>query len=193
MRLRARIAIALCALFVVGPAATVPAHAALPVPTLSDVLSLSGCADVTPPIGLGSSTGSFSTGPCNAPFDAATYCVGMSDPGVPPEEALEVEPPINCAWTVSGGSYNNIVCGTGFAGGFLNIAAGPESGSGPFSIVFVAGEGVSASTAVNEGDSQPGTAAGTVSIIPSGGNCDTGITQFFFVGNAAIFDAAGSG
>jgi len=89
---------------------------------------------------------------------------------------------------VSTGSYSNIACGTGNVTGTSTVTSttvivsldGGENGSVNYSILFVAGVGVLTGTA-NDGD----TTVGVVDIVPTGGNCVTGVTQFNAQGAAA--------
>jgi len=88
---------------------------------------------------------------------------------------------------VSSGSYSSIACGTGNVSGTSTVTSttavsldGGENGTVTFNILFIAGVGVLTGTA-NDGD----TTVGVVDIIPTGGNCLTGVQQFNAQGAAA--------
>lgn len=79
----------------------------------------------------------------------------------------------------SSGTFHNIVCGTGSAAGTATVSAGgllpsaEQTETITYSITFVAGVGLLTGSS-SDGD----TTAGVVSIIPTGGNCVQGVTQF---------------
>jgi hypothetical protein len=142
-KLLAAAGLAFGAALAVAPGAV---HAQLPPPfvtpplppagTVSDVLAFSGFATIVPPsspcgnyvcVMGGSGTFNFSS----------SACAGVSD-GEPVPEALAA-----CSISVTGGTFQNVVCGTGHAGGTATITGepeGPENAS--FDIDFAATVGV---------------------------------------------------
>jgi hypothetical protein len=199
MKVKARFLAAVSAVAIVTPGLGAPvAHAdpPLPIPTVSDVINVAGCADVNPPLQTVGGGGTFQKGDCNPPFDALTFCEVTSDPGLldtPP--AVELVP-VRCDFSSTFGTYDNIVCGTGQAHGGNVSITGPESFSGPFDILFAGGEGVFVSNHITEDPGTPGAyeadGYGTVSILPSGGNCVAGVTQFYFAANIVVVDRPNS-
>lgn len=81
--------------------------------------------------------------------------------------------------TVTNGTYTNTVCGTGTASGTADLSAG-MSGSVTFSITFAAGEGSGSASGTISGSN--GSVSGgftiAVNIVPTGGDCATGVSQF---------------
>jgi hypothetical protein len=177
MKHRIKIALVATALTLAGAGFTTPAHAAQ---GYSDTLVISGCVATNPPVLPTPNPGEF-TGPvgCNAPFNVVPpVCVGVSDS----DGAVSLPNPGeagNCTIGPIHGIYSNVVCGTGTAGGTVEITESDGStDTYSFSIVFAAGQGV----IVVNGGSDDGTeiGAGVVDILPSGGDCVNGVTQFRF-------------
>jgi hypothetical protein len=178
---------------------------------LSDIVAFRGCTNVLTPAvplvgGPGGSYGFGSDSACNPPFNTVpNLCTGISDPG---DGSLPggVEAPANCT-IHAGGSYSNIVCGTGTTGSppsfadsatvwaddppSVNNTATAAYATIKYSIVFVAGVGVIVGTST-EADSvtlQPVSVLGVVQITPTGGDCVNGVTQFVATGVTALLDA----
>jgi hypothetical protein len=162
-RIKAALVVAALAVAGLGPVTGV-AHAATPI---AGVLVSSGCLNVDPPgVQPVGGTGSFS-GPvtCNAPFDVLPTVCAVAAAGATPVAGL-------CSAGFNG-DYVNIVCGTGTAAGTTTLT-GPFNDTIHFDVVLVAGQGVLT------GSSSIGTYAGVVDILPTGGDCVNGVTQFRF-------------
>ena len=205
MRMRTKIlgiAVVMVGLAVPGGAST---HrvAAQELPSVSDVVVWSGCTNFLTPVQLvgGGGVYGFTTNtPCNPPFNVVPdFCFIVSDldaediPGNIVPELIG-----NCTKQASG-SYVDMVCGTGTTGGsplaptdaatmwaddppFVNNVAGPAYATARYSVVFVDGQGILIGIAA-EADSPPVIRAlGFVSIMPTSGNCVTGVTQFRVTG-----------
>jgi hypothetical protein len=179
-RIKAKLLVVATVLAAASSGLTGTAHAEGPGP--SDVLVASGCLDLDQPVALVGGGGSFS-GPvaCNAPFNlvpSACAIVSDGDPVVP-EAGL-------CGLSF-GGDYVNTVCGTGIAGGSV-VLTEPDGSSETivFSVSFVAGQGVL--TGTSSTDDGTDTWAGYVNIVPTGGDCATGVTQFRYTAAAVAVD-----
>lgn len=125
-------------------------------------------------------TGTITTVPLIGPSnpDPGSYTFSSSlCAGVSADTDAEVG---TCAIS-SSGTYHSVVCGTGTADGTSTITGGsiavpgPEATlSGPYHIQFVAGVGLLTGSESADGD----VTVGVVDIIPTGGNCVQGVTQF---------------
>jgi hypothetical protein len=169
-RINGRFILAVAALALATTGLTTPAHATA---GPSDVVVISGCADTTPPVDIPSNKGDFAKGLCGNLFtgvpDVCVIAFSDGDIGAP-------ELPQLCDFDFNG-SYDNVVCGTGFAAGQAHVNSADESEVVTFSVAFVAGQGVFTGTSPSDGD--PGdTWAGVVDIIPTNGGCP--VPQFRF-------------
>lgn len=148
-----------------GAIATAPLTASAE--TVGAIAFVGATGNLNPAVNLGpnipAQQGAFTFS--TATFPGAAVCVEVQP--TPTAEA--------CVVASNDGSYTNTVCGTGTADG--TFTAGPIGGG--YHIQFVAGVGVIIATV-------PGAtaAAGVVDIIPTGGNCVQGVTQFTAAGVA---------
>lgn len=149
----------------VGLVAPVAAHAAT-----NTVCTFSGAATPNPPIQPVGGNGNFGfTGPITCVFPNGDSYQG------------------NITVGATAGTYQNTVCGTGSAQGTATITGNVSSSSFTFTIKFVAGEGTgtgSGNIADNDGDTASGGWTLAVNIVPTGGNCATGVTAFTVNGTA---------
>jgi hypothetical protein len=164
-RIKAGLVVAATVLAVagLGPVTGI-AHADTPI---AGVLVSSGCLNVDPPgVQPVGGVGSFS-GPvtCNGPFDVLPTICAVAAVGNPPAAGV-------CGASFNG-DFVNIVCGSGTASG-TTVLTGPFEDTIGFQVFLVAGQGVLL------GSSSLGTYAGAVDILPTGGDCVSGITQFRF-------------
>jgi len=129
---------------------------------------------LTPSVQLSGGTGSFTFGS----IACAAASVAVNADGDTPDAEAEA-----CVIAASG-TYANMICGTGTADGSATITGTIgvelENTTVNFHIMFTAGVGILTGTA-GDGDM----AIGVVDIIPSGGNCVTGVSQFLASGAAA--------
>jgi hypothetical protein len=164
-RIKAALVVAATALAVAGLGpVTAVAHADT---LIAGALVSSGCLNVAPPgVQRVGGFGSFS-GPvdCNAPFNVVPTLCAVGAAGTTPVAGV-------CDATFSG-DYVNLVCGSGTASG-TTVLTGPFNDTIHFDVVLVAGQGVLT------GSSSLGTYAGVVDILPTGGDCVNGVTQFRF-------------
>jgi hypothetical protein len=135
--------------------------------TVGAVAFVGATGNLNPAVNLGpnlpAQTGAFTFS--TATFPGAAVCVEVQPN---PTEEL-------CVVASNDGAYTNTVCGTGTAAG--TFTAGPIAGA--YNIQFVAGVGVLTGS-TNDGS----TVAGVVDIVPTGGNCVQGVTQFTAAGVA---------
>jgi len=134
---------------------SVPPESTLP---LSDILAFSGQATITsdncvgvipvdldcPPLGPGEGDAPAEVdligGGGGFNFTSSILCLGWSD--LSEVGVVIAVPPTNCA-VAANGTFQNLVCGTGYVQGNVSITAGPDAGEGgPFGIVFAATIGV---------------------------------------------------
>jgi hypothetical protein len=156
-----------------------PVHAATA--DADHVFFVGTTTSLTPPVqpvgGGGSYTFSSTASPGACAINSAD-----SDAGSP---TGDVEAGGACTIT-SSGTYTNTVCGTGTATGTATLSeSGSDTYTITYTITFAAGQGVLSGTATESGDaSETAPIAGNVTIIPTGGTCATGVTQFTVVGSA---------
>jgi hypothetical protein len=143
----------------------------------SDLLVASGCLNTNPPVQTVGGGGNFSgpVVPCNG---VGVVCEIGSDGNPIPEAG-------GCTITFNG-TYTNIVCGTGTATGSVVLNESDDSETIVFNVVFAAGEGVL--TGTSSTDNGTDLWAGVVNILPTGGDCVNGVTQFRFTVAAAAVD-----
>lgn len=165
----------------------------------SDVLAFAGSAQITsdndsdsgtaPAVDLVGGAGTFNF--------TTTACEGVSDT----EAGGPVELPGGCTLTVTGGSYDNVVCGTGWAGGLANLS-GFESGPITFSIYFAGTVGIVTGSATTSGPAPEGTdspdqivgpvlitASPNATVPPDTGDCTNAFTV---AGGAIALDLLGT-
>jgi hypothetical protein len=187
-RINGRFVLAVAALALATTGLTTAAHADV-IPVLSDIATLSGCANTSPAVpaipDLGGG-GSFTKGACGGVFALVpdVCLVAYSDP----DTVGTLEGPESCNLGFFG-TYTNTLCGTGMAHGQATIGSAHESEVVTFDIAFVAGVGVFTGTSPSDGD--PGDRwAGVVDILPSIGDCvSSPVAQFRFTAAVVGVDA----
>lgn len=119
---------------------------------------------LNPAVGLSPSSGNYTFG--------SAACVAVS---------VDSDAEAGTCTISSSGVFVNTICGTGTATGTATIASSvavppgsSETVNASYTISFTAGIGILRGTETNDGDA----AAGIVDIIPTGGNCVSGVTQF---------------
>ena len=219
MRMRTKVlGIAAAVVGLVGQGGSVAHRAAaqeLPLPSVSDIVVFSACTQFLTPVPLigpsNPSPGTYvfnTNNPCLPPFNTVPgFCFGSSDldgEDIPGNVLAEL---IGNCTIQANGTYVSTLCGTGITGGspvaptdtatvwaddppFTNNTAGQAYAGITYSIIFVAGQGILIGTAT-EVDSQPAVirAVGVVNILPTGGSCVTGVTQFRATGVAALIES----
>ncbi|GAC1575406.1 MAG: hypothetical protein NVS3B24_04000 [Candidatus Dormibacteria bacterium] len=125
-----------------------------------------GLATVSPPIATVGGSGTYN-------FTGPGVCVASGDPS----DAGTMVGTIS-----SGGTFNNIVCGTGTATGTASVTIAGETYTVSYTITFVGGQGTFTSVSLTDSDgSSGGTGGGNAHIVPTGGDCVTGVTAFTVV------------
>jgi len=146
-----------------------PVHAA----TTALECTGTGAATPTPAVGLTGGSGTYT-------FSGPAHCTGSGeDDGNIVAQAVTIS---------SSGDYSNIVCGTGgVTNGVSTVTLGDDTWTVNYKITFAGGQGALTGTASDSSDGDSGTltVAGTASIVPTGGNCASGVTAFTVVYNIA--------
>lgn len=159
------------------------------------VVRFEGCTTQLTAVQLIGGTGSysFSSGACSFPGSAQLGCTAAGT-------ATTASPPVGagtCDISASG-TYVNIVCGTGTTGGGLtvmsdtataspgNVVGSVDTVGTRYGILFVAGIGLIRGQVTSSNHLPAGSnLAGFAQIIPTGGDCLTGVTTFLATGAAA--------
>jgi hypothetical protein len=143
-----------------------------PVSVVSDVVTFTGHTTNLTPVTYTGGGGTYD-------FNSSV-CDIVSDIGVTESVTGEVG---GCTFGAPG-SYNNLVCGTGFAWGTFSIVAEGSNpyATGSYGIIIVAGQGVVTGSG-SEVDSGPVLLAGAITLTPDqpfpglpGGPCTSGFT-----------------
>lgn len=183
----------------IASVAAVAAFSAAPVhadTAVAGAIVFSGTTQNLTPVQLvgGSGTYGFSSAQAS-PQGLPGFCAAAGvDSGPSVYAGVSIDPRGSGCSTNAGGSYANVVCGTGTTGSTtLGVAEGDSATitaseivpagatlteTFSYGIVFAAGVGVIHSL------SAPG--AGVVEIAPTGGSCATGVTAFTATGAAVL-------
>jgi len=140
-------------------------------PDVDGVVFAGATGSLSPAIGLLPVNGTYTF--------SSSVCAAVSN------DAADTLPEAGLCTISANGTYASISCGTGTTGGAplahtdAAVIAGSETVNASYGIVFLAGVGVL------EGTVDGNVAAGVVDILPTGGDCVNGVTQFTAAGAAA--------